>query len=76
MRRNIAQPANAGGFEADVRVETAGDSVLNDRLLLLFEELDEPLFRTDQPSCQRAVSVEEANNQPLLLNGRLYKRDP
>ena len=44
MLRHRAQPLHAGGLEADVRVEAAGDGAVNDRLLLLLQQLDELLL--------------------------------
>ena len=69
MLGHIAKPRDAGGFEADARVEAAGDGAVDDRLLLLFEELDQPLLRADQPGGRRAVRVEKAHDKLLLRIG-------
>ena len=37
MLRHIPQPLDAGGLEADVGVEAAGDGLVDDGLLLLFQ---------------------------------------
>ena len=38
MLRNIAQPLDPGGLEADVGVEATGDGPVNDGLLLLLQQ--------------------------------------
>ena len=48
MRRDIAEPVDAGGFEGHVRIEAAGDGLVDDRLLLLVQQLDQPPFGPDE----------------------------
>ena len=73
MLGDVADPGNSGRFEANVWVEAASDGTVDDRLFLLFEELDDLLLRTDQSSRQRAVGVEKANDQSLLLDRRDWR---
>jgi hypothetical protein len=40
MLWNVADPGDTGSFEANVGVETASHGVVNDDLLLLFQQLD------------------------------------
>ena len=44
MLRHVAQPLHAGGSEGDVGVEAAGDGAVDDGLLLLLQQADEPLL--------------------------------
>lgn len=41
MLRHIAEPIDPGWLEADVRIQTAGDRPMDDRLLLLLHQLDQ-----------------------------------
>ena len=41
MLRHVAEPLDAGGLEADVGVEAAGDGLVDDGLLLLLQQRDE-----------------------------------
>ena len=41
MFRHVAEPLDAGGLEADVRVEAAGDGAVDDGLLLLLRRINE-----------------------------------
>ena len=47
MFRHLTEPLHAGGLEPHIRIEAARNRSMNDRLLFLFEELDELLFRTN-----------------------------
>src|SRR5690606_4510721 len=49
MLRHIPQPFHAGGLEADVGVEAAGDGAVDDGLLLLLQQLDQLLLGADVP---------------------------
>ena len=49
MLRNVAEPRDAGGLEADCRVEAAGDGAVNDGLLLLREQRDHLPLPPDRP---------------------------
>jgi hypothetical protein len=41
MLGHLAEPGDARRFETDIRIETAGDGAVDDRLLLFFEEMDD-----------------------------------
>ena len=47
MRRDVAEPVDAGGFEGDVGVEAAGDGAVDDGLPLLLQQRDELLLGGD-----------------------------
>lgn len=44
MLRHIPQPLHARVFEADVRVETAGDGAVDNGLFLLIQQVDQLLL--------------------------------
>ena len=48
MRRHIAKPVDAGGFEADIGVEAARHGSVDDDLLLLVQQFDQPPLRADE----------------------------
>src|SRR5581483_8626741 len=66
MFRHIAQPLHAGGFEADVGVEAAGDGAVDDGLLLLLQQLDQLLLGADVPPNPPVRVVEEADDGGLF----------
>ncbi|WP_245618570.1 hypothetical protein [Methanogenium cariaci] len=67
MLRHIPpQPLHTGGLEADVRVEAAGDSLMDDGLLLLLQELDQLLFGVDGAPDAVVGVVEEADDGGLF----------
>ena len=57
MRRDVAEPVNSGGLEGSVRVEAAGDGLVNDGPLLFVEQLDPPLPGVDEPGDPLALPV-------------------
>jgi hypothetical protein len=63
MLRQIPQPLHAGGLEADVGVEAAGDGAVDDGLLLLLQQLDSFLFVPKGPALMKTC---------VFLNG-LYR---
>ena len=50
MFRHISEPLDAGGLEADVGVEAAGDGLVDDGLLLLLQQAYELLLGVDVAS--------------------------
>ena len=69
MLRHISQPLHAGGLEADVRVEAAGDGAVDDGLLLLLQELDQLLLSADVAPDAPVRVVEEADDSGLFEEG-------
>ena len=66
MRRDVAEPGDAGGLEWDVGVEAAGDGAVDDGLLLLVQ----------QPN-QLPLGADEAVDLPVRVvqkphDGRLF----
>ena len=66
MLRHIPQPLHAGGLEADVGVEAAGDGAVDDGLLLLLQQLDQLLLGADVAPYPPVGVVEEADNGGLF----------
>ena len=74
MRRHVAQPVNAGGFEADVGIEPARDGVLHDGLPLLLQQPDERFLAVDVAAHLPIGVVQVANDGGLLGTGRQGNR--
>ena len=70
MLRYIAQPLHAGGLEADVRVEAAGNGAVDDGLLLLLQQLDQLLLGADVAADLAVGVAEEADDGGLFGEGR------
>ena len=70
MLRHVPQPLHAGGLEADVGVEAAGDGAVDDGLLLLLQQLDQLLLGADVAPDAPVRVVEEAGDGGLLGEGR------
>src|SRR5690606_33958971 len=70
MLRHIPQPLHAGGLEADVGVEAAGDGAVDDGLLLLLQQLDQLLLGADVPPNPPVRVIEEADDGGLFGEGR------
>ena len=66
MLRHIPQPLHAGGLEADVGVEAAGDGAMDDGLLLLLQQLDQLLLGADVLPNPPVRVVEEADDSGLF----------
>ena len=71
MLRHVPQPLHAGGLEADVGVEAAGDSSVDDGLLLLLQQLDQLLLDADIPPNPPVRVVEKPHDGGLF--GRWWK---
>src|SRR5436309_477209 len=75
MLRHLPQPLYAGGLEADVGVEAAGDGTVDDGLLLLLQQLDQLLLGADVAPDSPVRVVEEADDGGLLRErGEGYTR--
>ena len=48
MLRNISDPFHTAGFELDVRIKPPGHGLVDDVLLLLLEQFDEPPLVADE----------------------------
>ena len=75
MRRDVAEPVHAGGLRRGVRVEPARDGPLDDGLLLLGQQRDEPLLGLDEPVHLGALVVEVPRDLLLLLDWREHAKD-
>ena len=64
-----SEPLDAGGLEADVRVEAAGDGPVDDGLLLLLQELDQLLLGADVAPDPPVRVVEEPDDGGLFGEG-------
>ena len=69
MLRHIPQPLHAGGLEADVGIEAAGDGAVDDGLLLLLQQLDQLLLGADVTPDPPVRVVEEADDGGLFGEG-------
>ena len=49
MLWHVAEPLDAGGLEADVGIEAAGDGLVDDPLLLLLQQRNERPLRAHIP---------------------------
>lgn len=70
MRRHVAEPLHAGGLERDTEIEPAGDGAVDDVLLLLVEERDQPALSTDGAADAGIGVLEEPDDGGLLLKRR------
>ena len=82
MLRHLTQPLHAGGLEADIGIEAAGDGAVNDGLLLLLQQLDQLLLGVDVAPDAPVRMVEKSDDGGLFLDRRrndatscLNKRD-
>jgi hypothetical protein len=69
MLRHVSKPFDAGGLQADVRVESVGNGTVDDSLLLLFQQLDQLLLGADVASYPEVRMVEEAHDGGLFREG-------
>src|ERR1041384_3199106 len=69
MRRHFSQPFHAGGLEADVGVETAGDGAVDNALLHLVQQPDELSLRADIALDAPVRVVEEPRDGRLFGQG-------
>ncbi len=67
MRRNIAEPGNTRGFEGNVWIKAAGDSLMDDSLFLLVEQDNHPLLYSNVAVDLAVGVVEEADDGVLFL---------
>ena len=69
MLRHVAEPLDAGGLEADVGVEAAGDGLVDDGLLLLLQQVDEFLLGADVAADAPVHVVQVADDGALFGEG-------
>src|SRR5665811_530205 len=69
MRRDVAQPLDAGGLEGDGGVEAAGDGAVDDGLLLLLQQLYQLLLGPDIPLYPAIHILQIADNSGLFGDG-------
>ena len=74
MRWHLPQPLDAGGLEADVGIEPTGNGAVDDGLLLLLQQADEPLLGADVAADAPVGVVEIADDGGLFGEGRKRKR--
>ena len=67
MRRHITEPLDTGGLETDVGVEAAGDGLVDDGLLLLGQQFDQPLLGADVAPDAAVGVVEVADDGGTVL---------
>ena len=66
MRRDFAQPFDAGILHGDVRVEAPCDSARDESGALLLKQLDQPLLPRHQPIDLRRLAIQESSDGALL----------
>src|SRR6266487_4427932 len=64
---NVAQPVDAGRLESGVRIDAAGDSTLDDYLLLLLQQFDQLQLGADIALDSTVGITKEPHNQGLLV---------
>ena len=69
MLRHVAEPLDAGGLEADVGVEAAGDGLVDDGLLLFLQQVDELLLGVDVATDAPVHVVQVADDGALFGEG-------
>ena len=62
MLWHITKPLHAGGLKADVGIGATCDGAVNDRLLLLLQQLDQLLLGADVAPDPPVHVVEEADD--------------
>ena len=68
MRRNLAEPGDAGVAEGGAGVEAAGDGAGDERPPLLRQQPQHALLRRHQPIQPRRLPVEVVGDGALLLS--------
>ena len=76
MLWHVAEPIDAGGLEADAGIETAGDGLVDDGLLLLFQQRDELALGGDVVLDAAVGVVEVADHGALFGEGWEGERCP
>src|SRR5207244_13186991 len=79
MLRHIRQPLHTRGLQTDVGIEAAGDSAVDNSLLLLLQQLDQLLLGVDVTPDPTIRMIEEADDGGMLRwrwdrKGRPQKR--
>ena len=69
MRRDIAEPIDTRGLEWNVGVETTGNGLVDDGLLLFGQQFDQPLLGTDVALNTAVDVVEVADDGGLFSEG-------
>ena len=67
MLRHLPQPLDAGRLEPHIGVEATRDRLLDDRLLLLVQQLDLAAFGANEATDQAIVVVEECGDLALFF---------
>lgn len=65
--RHIAQPLDSRGLETDIRIETPGDSMVGDGLLLFLQQLDQLLLGRDCPQDASIRMIEKLYDGSLFV---------
>jgi hypothetical protein len=67
MRRDVAEPVDAGGFQGGVGVEALGDGAGDEGLALLGQPVQQRALLLDQPVDARRFLVQKPRYQPLRV---------
>ena len=66
MRRDLAEPFDAGVAQGRVGIEAAGDGVGDERGALFLQQLNQPLLPRNQLINLRRLPIQKLRNRPLL----------
>ena len=75
MLRHVAEPLDAGGLEADVGVEAAGDGLVDDSPLLLLKQSNQFLLGGDVVT-DASVHVVQVANDGSIARGGVGSKEP
>ena len=67
MRRNLAEPFDAGILHGRVGIQALGDGVADERGALLLQQLDQPLLLLHQRINLPRLPVEKSGDDSLLV---------
>src|SRR5690606_13961711 len=67
MNWNVSIPFKTRRLRRHVRVEAAGDGLLDDGLLFFVQQDDEPALVADETGYTRILEIKVTGNRPLLV---------
>lgn len=74
MLQYILDPFHTARLEPDIGIELADHGPIDNVLLLLLEQLDQPLFFADESLGLVDECIQESGNMPLFFNRRDNRR--